>query len=265
MQPWPEGVGRSIHARLDSTNAEALDLCAKGGAVPAWILARQQVKGRGRRGRVWQMPEGNFAASLVMLPEGGPQQAALRSFVAALGLYEALAAATGRAEMFALKWPNDVLLSGGKLAGILLETGRHPSGALALAIGIGVNLNAAPDTQDLDEGAVRPVSLRGETGLSIDAEDFLELLAPAVQTWENRLQTQGFEPLRAAWLARAARRGGDVIARLPGGTIAGRFETIDATGAIVLATAEGQVTLSAADIHFPPRQPASEVAHAAGH
>src|ERR687893_477348 len=98
MVPWPAGIGREIFEVLDSTNAEA----------------------RGRRGRAWSAPVGNLGATLLLRPNGQP---ALRSFVAALGLFDAMVAATGRPELFAIKWPNDVLLSGGKLAGILLETG----------------------------------------------------------------------------------------------------------------------------------------------
>src|SRR5918997_1594879 len=120
MVPWPAGIGREIFEVLDSTNAEALRRAAAGDAGPLWILARRQTAARGRRGRAWSSPAGNFGATLLLRPEGQP---ALRSFVAALGLFDAMVAVTGRPELFAIKWPNDVLLSGGKLAGILLETG----------------------------------------------------------------------------------------------------------------------------------------------
>ena len=142
---------------LDSTNAEALRRAAAGDVGPRWILARRQSAARGRRGRAWAMLPGNFAATLLARPPG---PLALRSFVAALGLYDAMVAATGRPELFALKWPNDVLLSGGKLAGILLESGA----AGTLAVGIGVNLAAAPAAETLEPGAVTPVSLKGATG-----------------------------------------------------------------------------------------------------
>lgn len=243
MERWPEGVGREIVEETDSTNAEALRRAEAGEAGPVWIMARRQTAARGRRGRAWSAPAGNFGATLLMRPPGQP---ALRSFVAALGLHDAMVALTGRAELFALKWPNDVLLSGGKLAGILLEGGGHGG----LAIGIGVNLVAVPETGGLEAGALRPVSLAGATGLRVTPDEMLDALAPAVTRWEERLQDEGFAPVRAAWLARAARIGEDIVARLPGREVAGRFETIDATGAIVLATADGRVALPAADIHF---------------
>lgn len=253
---WPEGYGRSVHDRLDSTNAEGLRRAAAGEAGPTWILARAQTAARGRRGRAWSMPEGNFAASLLTIP-GPPADAALRSFVAALALHDAFAAATGAPGRFALKWPNDVLLDGRKLAGILLETGGRPEGPLALVIGFGVNLVAAPDPAALEPGAVPPTALAAVAPPPAP-EAFLDLLATAFAAWEARLRLEGFAPIRAAWLARAARLGENVVARLPTRSVEGRFETVDETGALVLATATGREVLAAAEVHFP-----EERAHAA--
>jgi BirA family transcriptional regulator, biotin operon repressor / biotin---[acetyl-CoA-carboxylase] ligase len=243
MRTWPAGIGREVHDVLDSTNAEALRRASAGEAGPLWIMARAQTAARGRRGRGWAAPAGNFGATLLMRPPG---DRALRSFVAALGLYDAMVALTGRPELFALKWPNDVLLSGRKLAGILLEAVNGG----ALAIGVGVNLATAPDPGTLEEGAVPPVSLREATGLAVAADDLLDELAPAVAGWEDRLADEGFAPLRAAWLARATRLGEPIVARLPDRTLEGRFETLDPRGALVLATAAGRVVLPAADITF---------------
>jgi BirA family biotin operon repressor/biotin-[acetyl-CoA-carboxylase] ligase len=263
MADWPEGVGREVHAELDSTNAEALRRAAAGEAGPCWILALGQTAARGRRGRAWASLPGNFAASLLYRPPGTPALIALRSFAAALALHDALVEVTGRPERFALKWPNDVLLDGLKLAGILLETGGVPGGPLALAVGIGVNLADAPEPGTLEPGAVAPVSLRGAMGIAVAPEAFLDLLAPGMAEWEARLAAEGFAPLRAAWLARAARLGEPVTARLPGRAIDGRFETIDQTGALVLATPTGRVALPAAEVHFG--LPSGEASHAAGH
>jgi len=247
MHDWPAGVGREIFPELDSTNAEALRRARAGDVGPAWICALGQTAARGRRGRAWTTGQGNFAASLLCRPPGVLAQ---RSFVAALGLLDAMVAVTGRPELFGLKWPNDVLLGGGKVAGILLETGGPAGRPPALAIGIGVNLASAPEPAELEAGATPPASLRGATGIGIGPADFLDLLAPAVDAWEERLADEGFAPLRAAWLARAARIGEEITARLPDRTIAGRFETIDASGALVLATDEGRVVLPAAEVHF---------------
>lgn len=251
MSPvWPPGLGREIHARLDSTNAEALRRAMAGEAGPVWILAREQTAARGRRGRPWSTPPGNFAASLLCRPGGDAAALALRAFMAALGLHDALAGLTGRPEDFALKWPNDVLVSGRKLAGILLATAGPPGQGPALVIGIGVNLVAVPDPSLLEPGTLAPASLATESGVIVTPEAFLDRLAPHIAAREAQLARDGFAALREAWLARAAQLGAPVTARLPGRSVSGIFTTIDATGALVLDTAAGRETLAAADLHF---------------
>jgi BirA family biotin operon repressor/biotin-[acetyl-CoA-carboxylase] ligase len=246
--PWPQGTGRLILDRIDSTNAEAARRAA-GLAAPCWILAHRQLAGRGRRGRVWVMPEGNFAATLFLRPDAAPDRIALRSFAAALALREALAAAAPGADL-ALKWPNDVLLSGGKVAGILLESTAPARGPGHLCIGIGVNLAAAPDPGALEPGALAPVSLRAATGVTIAPEAFLDLLAPALARWEARLVAEGFVPLRDAWLAAAARLGQTITARTGSRSRTGRFRTIDDDGNLILDTAAGPERIAAAEIFF---------------
>lgn len=246
---WPAGVARTVLTSTDSTMAEAARR-APGSSGPEWILALEQTAGRGRRGRAWLAPTGNFSATLVMRPTEPPALVALRSFVAALALHDALSAATGRPELFALKWPNDVLLNGGKLAGILLESAGSGSAVAYLAIGIGVNLAAAPPREALEENAVFPVSLAGETGLILSPEAFLDLLAPAYAAREAVFATQGFAPIRAAWLARAAKLGETVTARTGRETHRGTFETVDEGGNLVLSTARGRLAIPAAEIFF---------------
>ena len=238
--------------RVDSTNAEALRQAATLSG-PTWIMTHDQTVGRARRGRGWVMPAGNFAASLAARPPGTPADLSLYSFVAALALHEALAAACGPAARLAIKWPNDVLLNGGKVAGILLEStgqGGFGRGGIALAVGIGVNLAAAPDAAALEPGAVAPVSVLGETGHKVSPEDFLDLLAPAFSRWQQQLETLGFAPIRSAWLARAARLGQTITARIGTTSRSGRFEGIDDSGALILITAAGREAIPAAEIFF---------------
>ena len=242
-------MDRLILPETDSTMAEGARRAAAFTA-PIWICALAQTAGRGRRGRAWAMPAGNFAASLVMRPAGPPAQAALRSFVAALALRDALVAVTGRAEVFTLKWPNDVLLNGGKLAGILLESSGAAGRVDALVIGIGVNLAATPDTTLLEAGALTPVSLLGETGITITPEDFLTLLAQHFARWEAQFTTHGFGPIRSAWLQNAARIGQNITARMMRDEITGTFVEIDTQGQLVLETPKGRQTIAAADIFF---------------
>lgn len=244
---WPQGYGRRVLGEVDSTNAEAVRVAGTL-AGPEWILGLQQTAARGRRGRAWVNPAGNFAATLVMRPTETPDRVALRSFVAALALYDALKRVTGTAIGLSLKWPNDVLLNGGKLAGILLESIGGPGGHLA--IGIGVNLLAAPEMSQVEERAVTPVALLPETGVRVTPEAFLSALASAYATHEARFVTYGFEPIRSLWLQRAARLGETITARTARDTETGVFETVDATGQLVLKTPKGRVTVAAADIFF---------------
>lgn len=249
MTDWPEGYGKRVLASVDSTNAEAARI-APGLSGPEWILALEQTAARGRRGRGWVNPKGNFAATLVMHPGESPDKVALRSFVASLALYDALVLVTGRAEPLSLKWPNDVLLNGGKLAGILLESAGSGGRLTHFAIGIGVNLKQAPDAAQVESGAMRPVSLLSETGADVPPEDFLDLLAPAYARYETQFTTYGFEPIRTAWLDRAARLGELVTARTSRDEVTGTFETVDAAGNLVLSTAKSRVAIPAADVFF---------------
>lgn len=229
---------------VDSTNAEAFRQAPELRG-PLWILAAEQSAGRGRRAREWVSPPGNFYASLVQRIDEPPVLLGLRSFTTALALYDAFSALTGLSPAFALKWPNDVLLNGGKLTGILLEA-QGP----CLVIGIGVNLIGAPPPARVEPGAVPPVSLLGETGLRITPAHFLDALAPAMSEWEGRFRREGFAPLRKAWLARAARLGERIIART--GTLSreGTFETIDDQGNLMLREAHGLTAIPAAEVFF---------------
>ena len=249
MADWPAGVGRQVLPSTDSTMAEGARQ-APSLPGPTWICALEQTAARGRRGRAWANPPGNFAASLVLRPEGPPGHAALRSFVAALALRDALVAAGVPEGALALKWPNDVLLSGGKLAGILLESMGAGGRIDSLIIGIGVNLAAAPTPEQLEPGAVPPVSLKAETGIDVTPEDFLDLLAAAYDARELQFTTWGFAPIRTAWLAHAARLGETITARTARDETVGRFTDVDSDGQLVLETAKGPRRIAAADIFF---------------
>ena len=185
-----------------------------------------------------------------MRPTEAAGTVALRSFAAALALRYALAAVTGLEAGLTLKWPNDVLLNGGKVAGILLESQAAGAQVSHLAIGIGVNLIAAPDQSLLEAGALPAVTVLQETGLRISPEAFLDHLAPAFAHWEGVFTTQGFAPLRAEWLSHAARLGEVIRARTGTTSREGRFQTIDAAGALILQMAEGDVAIPAAEVFF---------------
>lgn len=244
LSEWPLGYERKVLTEVDSTMLEA-GRQAAGLAGPTWICALRQTAARGRRGRAWVNPEGNFAATLVLPTSDAPEKRALRSFVAALALYDALVVVSGRVDGLTLKWPNDVLLTGGKVAGILLESiGAH------LAIGIGVNLITAPASSEVEIRAVPPVSVLSGLGVEVSPEAFLDILAVAYAQHESQFVTYGFAPIREAWLSRAARLGELVTARMGDREVTGTFETVDAEGRIVLNTATDRQAIAAADIFF---------------
>ncbi|MFM7333928.1 MAG: biotin--[acetyl-CoA-carboxylase] ligase [Tabrizicola sp.] len=242
-------AGRITLPEIDSTNAEGFRRAASLPG-PTWILAGVQTAGRGRRARPWSSPQGNFHGTLVLKPTEPPETVALRSFAAALALRDAFVDLTGLPNSFQLKWPNDVLCNGGKIAGILLESQGLNTPDATLCIGIGVNLIAAPDAAQVEPGAVPPVSLLSETGLRIAPEAFLDALAPAYAAWEATFTSEGFATLRAAWLSHAARLGQRVLARTGAETREGTFETIDATGNLILRTPAGTLAIPAAEVFF---------------
>ncbi len=243
------GAGRIALPEIDSTNAEGFRRAAALDG-PTWIVAGLQTAGRGRRARPWSSPLGNFHGTLVLKPAEPPETVALRSFAAALALRDALVAMTGLPQSYTLKWPNDVLLNGGKLAGILLESAGLGGPDPVLCIGIGVNLIAAPDPSMVEPGAVPPVSLLRETGLRVTPEAFLDALAPAYARREATFRSEGFAPLRADWLDHAARLGETIRARTGAEMREGVFETIDSSGNLILRMTSGPVAISAAEVFF---------------
>ena len=243
MTPWPEGYGRRVYDTLDSTLSEAARLQQELTA-PTWILALEQTAARGRRGRSWATPRGNFAATLMMPRKEPPGVAALRSFVASLALYRAFVAVTGREDAFALKWPNDVLLRGGKVAGEVGDDALEQR-----RIGIGVNLAHGPAAGSLEPRALPAVTLR-EAGGNVRAEEFLDVLAREYAGLEEQFTTYGFSTIRSAWLAHAARLGEVITARTMRDEMTGVFEDVDSAGNLILRTRDGAVPITAADVFF---------------
>ena len=156
---WPTGYQKIIIDEVDSTMKEARRR-QKYITQPTWILAKNQTNARGRRGRVWSNPNGNFSATLALTLSEDPATLALRSFVTALALFDTLAYVTKATNLLSLKWPNDVLMEDKKVAGILLES--FGSGKITdfLLIGVGVNLVRLPDgIEPSFGGKVQPTSL----------------------------------------------------------------------------------------------------------
>lgn len=246
---WPDGYAKLVLDEVDSTNAYASRI-SEDTNIPTWVLGLNQTGSKARRGRAWAFQRGNFAASLLLKPTESIDQVALRSFVAAIALYDAVAKILGDEAGLALKWPNDLLLNHGKLAGILLESAGKKAGQSHLIIGIGVNLVYAPERGDVEPNAMQPVDLMSQTNFHIAPETFLDVLARSYDAYEQQFTAYGFSPIRTAWLSKAAKIGEKIVARTTTQTYHGIFETISDTGMLVLQTENGQVDIAAADVFF---------------
>jgi BirA family biotin operon repressor/biotin-[acetyl-CoA-carboxylase] ligase len=230
-----------VHERLDSTNSEALRLVRAGEGGPLWIIALDQTAGRGRRGREWISGDGNLAVSLLLTLAVTPAVAATLGFVASLAVAKMCRTLAPRAAI-ALKWPNDVLADGGKVAGLLLESESQPDG-LAVAIGIGVNLAAAP------QGMTYPAAVLSERPIPVAAAlpALTDCWIDYAAIWDDG---RGFGEIRRLWLDQARGIGQSVSVRAENRVTCGVFETLDEQGHLILRATDGVHAISAGDVYF---------------
>ncbi len=235
---------------LDSTNAEARRRAEAGEGGPLWIVAARQTAGRGRRGRNWETGAGNLAATLLISTDRAPIEAALISFATALAVFD-LAADWVPEALLALKWPNDVLLDGRKVSGVLIESGRGADGRLWLAVGVGVNLKTPPDAPERPATALAD-HLRADRPSPPTPEAALTRLDAALRQWLSVWDGSGTEALLTAWSARAGGMGGPCAVRLDQETIEGVAEGLDPDGALRLRLPDGTIRrITAGDVFFP--------------
>src|SRR3954470_3044653 len=239
--------------QIGSTNAEAMARARDGERGPIWFVTSEQTAGRGRRYRPWIAPRGNLASSILEVMTVSPAVAATLGFAAGLALEAALQKVSIEASLrsagsdhmkFSLKWPNDVLAGREKLAGILLEAEAMADNRLAVVVGIGTNVVAAP------EGTPTPATSLAALGVHISAEELFSALSDAWVEfrgiWDNG---RGFAEIRKLWLERAAGLGEPVAIHFGGSTLEGTFDTIDEAGCMIIRTSEGgRVPVSAGDV-----------------
>jgi len=222
--------------QIGSTNAEGLARLQRGETLPVWLVADIQTAGRGRRGRPWTSELGNLFATLV-LPNPAPvAHLAQLCFVAGLALRDAVLSAAPQisGDMLKLKWPNDLLLDGGKLAGILVEGGSDASGKPAVVIGFGVNCLHHPD-----ELPYKATSLEAN-GAPTAPDRLLEALDLAMAVRLNQWNAgAGFPVIRSDWMRHALGMGDQVSVKIGAREVVGRFENIDARGAMMLRRRDG--------------------------
>ena len=262
------GVRLLFLEEVDSTNDEAKRLILAGERGPLWVVARRQTRGKGRLGRAWISPPGNLHASLILSGDFAPSVAPRLGFVAGIALIEAVRqasclgasglgvsglGASGLGDRLALKWPNDLLLDGGKLAGVLLEgvpmaaAGAHAA-PQCVVVGVGVNCAEAP------EGLPYPARALGAGGSAPAVFTALaDAFVAALDLWA---EGRGFEAIRTKWLAAAGGLKAPIrVALSTGEEVRGRFETIDAGGRLVVATADGERIIDAGDVLLAHDEP----------
>ncbi|MEZ5773779.1 MAG: NADH-quinone oxidoreductase subunit NuoN [Hyphomicrobiaceae bacterium] len=234
-----------------STNADALALAAAGDPGRVWVMAGRQTAGRGRASRPWRSEAGNLHASALVRLDMVPWRAAQLSLVAGVALHEAVATLIGECAAVSslrLKWPNDLLLDGGKLGGILVETVTPPPPAAGLAavVGFGVNLATAPDIGD----PARPAAALCDLGLAVRPEAALDVLGHGFDRWLGCWSTgDDLGPVRQAFLERTLALGTPISVNGAEGPRSGQFAGLDRTGALLLAGEGGRVlTITFGDV-----------------
>jgi BirA family transcriptional regulator, biotin operon repressor / biotin---[acetyl-CoA-carboxylase] ligase len=247
LQPrLPDGYRLVSRETVGSTNDEVKRLARSGAEQGTLVWALEQTVGRGRRGRVWSSPRGNLYTSLVLRPACRLEHAAQLGFVAALAVGDALAALVPGLREPALKWPNDVLVGGRKIAGVLLESEIGENASLAfLIVGVGINLVSAPTNVEFPA-----TSVLGEGHHPPEPVAMLEAFAPHFDLWARCWRAEGFAPVRAAWRTRARGLGEPIRVRLETTTLHGRFADIDHQGVLLLDTPDGRRRISVGDV-FP--------------
>src|ERR1700726_788980 len=257
LGPRASSAGYRLPAfdQIGSTNAEAMARARDGERGPIWFVTSEQTAGHGRRHRPWIAPHGNLASSILEVIDVSPAVAATLGFAAGLALEAALRKVSVEASLrsagsdhmkFSLKWPNDVLAGRQKLAGILLEAEAVPGDRLAVVVGIGTNVVAAP------EGTPTPATSLAALGVNIGAEELFGGLSDSWTEfrgiWDDG---RGFGEIRRLWLERAAGLGEPVAIQAGGSAVEGTFDTIDDTGCLMVRTADGKrVPISAGDVYF---------------
>jgi BirA family biotin operon repressor/biotin-[acetyl-CoA-carboxylase] ligase len=232
----PDGWTLVALQSVGSTNDEATRLAEEGASEGTVVWAREQTGGRGRRGRVWSSPPGNLYSSTILRPDCPAARAAELGFVAALAVSDMVPAGRG----VRVKWPNDVLVDGGKVAGILPESSIRAGGkAEHVVMGIGVNVGFAPNLPEMRY----PGAALGGT-----VEAALESLSAAMARRLAQWRREGFEAVRAEWLANAGPLGLEVDVKLGDELVRGRFAGMDREGALLLDTAAGPRRIVAGEL-----------------
>ncbi|MGH7003084.1 MAG: biotin--[acetyl-CoA-carboxylase] ligase [Alphaproteobacteria bacterium] len=233
-QDLPRGFRRIAFESVGSTNDEAKRFAAAGASDGLIVTAGEQRAGRGRLGRDWSSPPGNLYASFVTRPDIPLRRAAEIAFVAAVAVHDT-AHALAPSHDARCKWPNDLLVDGRKICGILAEATARPNGKTDfIVVGFGINVAHHPAESRW------PATSFAALGLNASPDDVLAGLAAAFAHWRQAWETKGFEPIRAAWSQRSFEIGRTMSLNLGKGEIEGGFAGIDGNGGLLLDLAGGR-------------------------
>jgi BirA family biotin operon repressor/biotin-[acetyl-CoA-carboxylase] ligase len=244
-------IGQALHCFdvLPSTSDHLKELAERGAVHGEVVVAECQTAGRGRRGRAWASPAGrNLYLSVLLRPQLPPQRAPELTLVAALAVCDACRQAGVEAS---IKWPNDVLVGGRKVAGILTELSAEPDQVHWVVLGLGVNLNAAEDDFP-DELREVATSLALERGQPVPRALFAAALLAVLEQWLERHAGEGFAPIRSAWRERSSTLGQEVRVEADGGEVTGVAEDIDEAGALLVRHAGGLARIVSGDVRIAP-------------
>lgn len=233
--------------RLGSTNDAAMARGRDGDPGKLWIVAREQTAGRGRMARQWSSPWGNFYASLLLVDPAPQSLSPQLGFVAGVALADAVNELLPREARALLKWPNDLLIAGAKLSGILLEATIRTDGRFICAIGFGVNCATYP--QDTPYPATHLAAYVDGIQADALAGPLTDAFAKWFDVWDHG---KGFADIRMAWLERAMPQGSTLRVSMGDAVQSGTFSTIDESGRLVIDCDGGLKTFDAGDV-FPMR------------
>ncbi len=235
-----------IYDSLSSTSDACVGRAKAGEAAGLAILAHVQTDGRGSRGRHWQAPPGNLNLSVLLRPAARPAESGIFPLLAGLAAAEALASFLPPGKTTMLKWPNDILVGGAKLAGILIDAAPVQERLDWLVIGIGANLQHAPDLPD------RATTSLAAVGGAATAPAAANAVLTRLSCWLGILSTSGPAPIRDAWLAAAHPLGSALEIRSVHGTKTGTFAGLSPTGALLLARGETIERIDTGEILLGP-------------
>jgi BirA family biotin operon repressor/biotin-[acetyl-CoA-carboxylase] ligase len=240
------GYRRLALAETGSTNAAALQAARAGDPGNLWVTAESQSAGKGRRGREWVSEPGNLYASLLLIDTAPVSKIGTLPLVAALGAHRALRPFfVANPQALAIKWPNDLLVDGRKICGILLESEKLPDGRLAVVIGCGINCAAHP------ANPLYPATDLAECGIEAALEEvFSRLVAEMERVLADWNGGAGFAGIREDWLLAADGKGSMVTVKWQDGETTGLFEDIDSEGYLLLNVAGERRRISAGDLFF---------------